>query len=50
LKVSDRTLVEDLQRLVAPDTRRDPESPLRWCSTARTLTITADGEGVTLSV
>ncbi len=32
LTVSDPTLVEDLQRLVDPDTRGDPESPLRWCS------------------
>ena len=32
LTVSDPTLLEDLQRLVDPDTRGDPESPLRWCS------------------
>jgi Rhodopirellula transposase DDE domain len=32
LTVSDPTLVEDLKRLVDPDTRGDPESPLRWCS------------------
>jgi len=32
LTVSDPTLVEDLERLVDPDTRGDPESPLRWCS------------------
>jgi hypothetical protein len=29
---SDPTLVKDLERLVDPDTRGDPESPLRWCS------------------
>ena len=32
LTESDATLVEDLQRLVDPDTRGDPCSPLRWCS------------------
>ena len=32
LTESDPTLVEDLQRLVDPDTRGDPCSPLRWCS------------------
>jgi hypothetical protein len=32
LTVSDPTLLADLQRLVDPDTRGDPESPLRWCS------------------
>jgi Rhodopirellula transposase DDE domain len=32
LTVSDPTLLEDLQRLVDPDTRGDPESPLRWSS------------------
>jgi hypothetical protein len=29
---SDPTLLDDLERLVDPDTRGDPESPLRWCS------------------
>ena len=28
----DLTLLEDLERLVDPDTRGDPESPLRWSS------------------
>jgi hypothetical protein len=28
----DPTLLEDLERLVDPDTRGDPESPLRWTS------------------
>jgi hypothetical protein len=32
LTVSDPTLLGDLERLVDPDTRGDPESPLRWCS------------------
>ena len=32
LTVSDPTLVGDLERLVDPDTRGDPESPLRWSS------------------
>jgi hypothetical protein len=32
LTESDPTLVGDLQRLVDPDTRGDPESPLVWCS------------------
>src|ERR1700745_3157585 len=30
LTVVDPTLLEDLERLVDPDTRGDPESPLRW--------------------
>jgi Rhodopirellula transposase DDE domain len=32
LTESDPTLVVDLERLVDPDTRGDPESPLRWSS------------------
>ncbi len=32
LTESDPTLIGDLKRLVDPDTRGDPESPLRWCS------------------
>jgi len=32
LTTSDPTLLDDLKRLVDPDTRGDPESPLRWCS------------------
>ena len=32
LTVSDPTLVGDLERLVDPDTRGDPMSPLRWSS------------------
>ncbi len=34
----DRTLLEDLDRLVDPTTRGDPESPLRWtCKSVRKL-------------
>jgi hypothetical protein len=32
LTVSDPSLLGDLERLVDPDTRGDPESPLRWSS------------------
>jgi hypothetical protein len=32
LEQSDPTLIEDLERLVDPVTRGDPESPLRWTS------------------
>jgi hypothetical protein len=32
LTESDPTLIGDLERLVDPDTRGDPCSPLRWCS------------------
>jgi hypothetical protein len=32
ITVSDPTLVRDLERLVAPDVRGDPERPLRWSS------------------
>jgi len=32
LTASDPSLLEDLERLVDPDTRGDPCSPLRWCS------------------
>ena len=32
LEHSDPTLIEDLERLVDPATRGDPESPLRWTS------------------
>ncbi|MBI4645170.1 MAG: hypothetical protein HY738_00915 [Bacteroidia bacterium] len=34
----DKTLIEDLERLIEPDTRGDPESPLRWtCKSLRNL-------------
>jgi transposase len=33
---SDPTLLEDLERLVAPVTRGDPESPLRWTTKSTT--------------
>lgn len=35
---TDSTLLKDLETLVEPDTRGDPESPLRWtCKSLRTL-------------
>jgi transposase len=35
---SDKTLIADLERLLEPDTRGDPESPLRWtCKSLRNL-------------
>jgi len=34
----DKTIIEDLERLIEPDTRGDPESPLRWtCKSLRNL-------------
>jgi transposase len=37
-KVVDPTLLQDLERLVEPTTRGDPESPLRWtCKSVRRL-------------
>ncbi len=37
LTVSDPGLVSALERMIAPDTRGDPESPLRWtCQSTRT--------------
>jgi hypothetical protein len=38
LSQEDRTLLEDLERLVDPATRGDPQSPLRWtCKSTRNL-------------
>jgi transposase len=38
LLAKDPTIKEDLERLIAPDTRGDPESPLRWtCKSTRNL-------------
>lgn len=35
---NDKTLIEDLEGLIEPDTRGDPESPLRWtCKSLRNL-------------
>ncbi len=34
----DKTLINDLEKLIEPDTRGDPESPLRWtCKSLRNL-------------
>ena len=46
----DRTLLEDLDRLVAPSTRGDPESPLRWtCKSVRKLAEELQHEGHAVS-
>jgi Rhodopirellula transposase DDE domain len=46
----DRTLAEDLDRLVDPVTRGDPESPLRWtCKSVRRLAEELQREGHTVS-
>ncbi len=38
MPVSDPQLLETLEGMIAPDTRGDPESPLRWtCQSTRTL-------------
>ena len=38
ITVSDPELVETLEGMIAPDTRGDPESPLRWtCQSTRTI-------------
>src|SRR5438309_5741686 len=38
LKVSDPTLLRDLEALIEPTTRGDPQSPLRWtCKSTRNL-------------
>ena len=42
----DRSLVADLERLVEPTTRGDPESPLRWtCKSVRQLADELQGQG-----
>ena len=41
LSASDPTVVEDLERLVCPATRGDPERPLRW--TSKSAAKLADG-------
>jgi hypothetical protein len=49
LKVNDPTLVADLQALIEPTTRGDPQSPLRWtCKSTRDLAeaLSRDGHGV----
>ena len=46
LTVSDPTLLEDLERLVDPDTRGDPMSPLRWtCKSTRQLAAALQVQG-----
>jgi len=46
----DRTLLEDLDRLVDPATRGDPESPLRWtCKSVRRLARELQHEGHAVS-
>ena len=41
ITASDPQLVETLEGLIAPDTRGDPESPLRWtCQSTRTIATT----------
>jgi len=46
----DSTLLEDLDRLVDPATRGDPESPLRWtCKSVRRLAAELQRKGHTVS-
>jgi len=46
----DPSLVKDLDRLVDPATRGDPESPLRWtCKSVRRLAVELQREGHTVS-
>ena len=45
LTVRDPTLLAALERLIEPDTRGDPESPLRWiCKSTRTLAAQLTGQ------
>ena len=47
---TDPTLLEDLESLVEPLSRGDPESPLRWtCKSIRTLAAALEGMGHTAS-
>jgi transposase len=47
---TDPTLREDLERLVEPETRGDPESPLRWTLlSVRRLALALEGMGHTTS-
>jgi len=44
--VIDPTLRDDLERLVEPTSRGDPESPLRWtCKSVRKLAVELKGQG-----
>jgi len=46
LAQQDRTLLKDLQRLVNPSTRGDPQSPLLWtCKSTRNLAEALVGQG-----
>ena len=46
LSKADRTLVHDLEQLVEPTTRGDPESPLRWtCKSTRKLAAALGSQG-----
>jgi hypothetical protein len=50
LRKSDPKIVEELDRLVDPDTRGDPMSPLRWtCRSARQLAKTLTATGLPIS-
>jgi len=43
---TDSTVLADLERLVDPSSRGDPESPLRWtCKSVRELAKALDGQG-----
>jgi len=47
---SDQTLKEDLETLISPYTRGDPESPLRWtCKSVRKLADALNQEGHSVS-
>src|SRR6202163_1940059 len=46
----DPTLLGDLEALVEPTTRGDPESPLRWtCKSLRRLAVTLQAQGHAVS-
>ena len=46
LKLSDSTLVRDLEALIEPTTRGDPQSPLRWtCKSTRDLAEALSRQG-----
>lgn len=50
LTQTDPTLLADLERLVDPLTRGDPQSPLRWtCKSTAQLTETLNGQGHAIS-
>src|SRR5881227_154470 len=50
LKVNDPTLVRDLDALIEPTTRGDPQSPLRWtCKSTRNLAEALSRQGHAVS-